>query len=176
MNRNIFRSLIICITMVSTVSYAEDINERFKNNGDGTVTDLELGLMWKICSEGQEWNTTVCEGTPLNIKNPVGKRVRYEYSSYDDWRIPTSYELESIVVCQHPKSNDDHDRDQYMGCRYNYMVPTILSSIFPNTRPVKYWTSTIISTGFYESVSFRTGSKYTDEVNDRYAVRLVRNL
>lgn len=176
MNTKILSLLVIGIIMTFSVSYAESKNERFKNNGDGTVTDLISGLMWQVCSNGQIWNGAVCEGTPSYISNSGIESIQYEYAGYDNWRMPASYELESIVVCLHPKTNDEHSRDQYKGCGSIYMVPTILSSVFPNTRPVKYWTSTISSMGYAESVSFRTGSKYIDEVNDRYAVRLVRNL
>jgi hypothetical protein len=176
MDTKIFRLLVIGVIIASSSSYADGDYQRFIKNGDGTITDLAAGLMWRVCSLGQMWNGAVCEGTPSNINNLMKKGADYHYAGYKNWRVPTSYELESIVVCLHPKTNYKYRRDQYKGCDSAYITPTILSKIFPNTRPVRYWTSTISSIGFAESVSFQTGSKYIDDIHDRYAVRLVRDL
>lgn len=174
MNRLIINFFISIMLIVSSVSYADNNGGDFKNNGDGTITDLKSGLMWKICSEGQEWNGVECDGVPFNTINTSTDEIKYEYAGYYNWRIPTAYELEAIVVCVHPKSKEEDYRDQYLGCNSDYKVPTIFSHIFPNTRPVKYWSSTISSLGYAESVSFRTGAKYIDRLSDRYSVRLVR--
>ncbi len=65
--------------------------ERFTDNGDGTVTDHERKLMWaKTDNQGdinwhqaQKW---VAFTFPLTLQ-----------TSYDNWRLPTLEELQSLV-------------------------------------------------------------------------------
>jgi len=38
--------------------------ERFTDNGDGTLFDLEPDLTWMRCSLGQVWTGKTCTGTP----------------------------------------------------------------------------------------------------------------
>ncbi len=35
---------------------------RYRDNGDGTVTDVETGLQWMRCSLGQKWKGSTCVG------------------------------------------------------------------------------------------------------------------
>lgn len=63
---------------------------RFSDNGDGTVTDHKTGLMWsKSDNQGNiSWHQAV-------------KWVKYTFadtiaSPYNDWRMPTLEELESL--------------------------------------------------------------------------------
>jgi hypothetical protein len=73
---------------------------RFIDNGDGTITDLETGLMWvkdgrsKGCNYGQglTWEKSVefCE--------------KLDYGGYKDWKLPNLKELQSIIVGRkHPR-------------------------------------------------------------------------
>ncbi len=58
----------------------------YQDNGDGTITDLNTGLMWQKSpvDEGISWQEAedYCENLEL--------------ADYDDWRIPTTKELFSI--------------------------------------------------------------------------------
>lgn len=58
----------------------------YTNNGDGTITDLNTGLMW-VQARGEQslWATAV--------SNAVNCRV----GGYSDWRAPTIKELYSLV-------------------------------------------------------------------------------
>jgi len=66
--------------------------DRFINNGDGTVTDQQLGLMWGTFDnqgdinwqEAKRWITFTF---PYTIEK-----------SYDNWRLPTIRELRSLYV------------------------------------------------------------------------------
>ncbi|KGE21536.1 fimbrial protein FimH [Leptospira interrogans serovar Lai] len=100
----------------------------FVDQGDGTIRDLNTGLLWAQCSEGQggvgcmfggigalEWNQARgnCNGKVL-----VPGRV---------WRLPNINELLSIIDYSDP----------------NPILPTIDTIFFPNTpNPSGYWTST----------------------------------
>ena len=65
--------------------------ERFTDNGDGTVTDHQLGVMWaKFDNQGDiDWRGAErwCRWGPPQI---IGK--------YDNWRMPTNEELKSLFV------------------------------------------------------------------------------
>jgi hypothetical protein len=66
--------------------------ERFTDNGDGTVTDHELGLMWAKTDNHGNINWIQAE-----------KWVKYTFpytleNKYDNWRLPTLAELQSILV------------------------------------------------------------------------------
>ena len=63
---------------------------RFQNNRDGTVTDLEHGLMWKqqdSYQERKEW--TNWEAAHLYVEE-INKK---KFASYGNWRLPTRKEL-----------------------------------------------------------------------------------
>lgn len=59
----------------------------FVDNGDGTVTDLATGLMWQQDDSqyGMIW------------RNALSYAENLDYADYDDWRLPTAKELQSIV-------------------------------------------------------------------------------
>jgi hypothetical protein len=67
-------------------------DDRFIDNGDGTVTDQKLGLMWSKMDNQGDINWIQAE-----------KWVRFTFpytlpKRYDNWRLPTLAELQSILV------------------------------------------------------------------------------
>jgi len=79
--------IVFFLVMVS-LAFA---GERFTDNGDGTVTDHQLGVMWaKYDNQGDiDWRGAerYCRWGPPQI---MGK--------YDNWRLPTMQELKSLYV------------------------------------------------------------------------------
>ncbi len=99
---------------------------RFVDNGDGTITDNQTGLMWEKktacgaqdlndphCVENRyAWSTSFLDpnGTlysdflvKLNSASPEIDSVTGELTEvYGDWRIPTRAELEGILVEPNP--------------------------------------------------------------------------
>ncbi len=66
---------------------------RFRDNEDGTVTDLKKKLMWKqidIYQEKKIWINWDDAQTYLENFN------KQAFASYSDWRLPTRKELESL--------------------------------------------------------------------------------
>ncbi|RJP66703.1 MAG: DUF1566 domain-containing protein [Ignavibacteriales bacterium] len=59
----------------------------FRNNGDGTITDVATGLMWM-----QNDN-----GTPILWENALSYAENFTYAGYSDWRLPDVKELQSII-------------------------------------------------------------------------------
>ena len=83
------------------------------DNGDGTVTDTNTGLMWQqdTAPGTYTWEQALsyCESSTL--------------AEYDDWRLPNRNELQSIVD-------------------YSSYDPSIDTAYFPNTESNLYWSST----------------------------------
>jgi len=81
--------MVTCILLIGTPAIAGD---RFTDNGDETVTDHQLGLMWaKTDNQGD-----------INWKQAT-QWVRYTFGDtlakrYDNWRLPTLSELQSLYV------------------------------------------------------------------------------
>jgi hypothetical protein len=58
----------------------------YQNNGDGTVTDLNTGLMWQQDPGGKK-----------SYDEAVSELDNFELAGYDDWRLPTIKELYSLM-------------------------------------------------------------------------------
>ncbi len=60
---------------------------KFKDNGDGTISDYATGLMWQKADDGKarDWKSALAYAEDLKL---AGK---------SDWRLPNAKELQSIV-------------------------------------------------------------------------------
>jgi hypothetical protein len=92
---------------------------RFVDNGDGTITDTKLGLMWPKETQSTA-NVTQYEAEKICAELRLG--------GYDDWRLPDVEELFQLA-----------DRT-----RRN---PAIDTEFFPDTHSDWYWTRTIYADG-----------------------------
>jgi len=70
---------------------------RFTDNGDGTVTDNLTGLIW--LKDANAGDGTETWANALSICNSLanGQQGLTDGSSAGDWRLPTRFELESLV-------------------------------------------------------------------------------
>jgi len=84
----------------------------FRDNGDGTVTDITTGLMWQQR-----------EGKAMTWEKALAYCENLDLAGYRDWRLPNIRELLSLV--------DDNRRE-----------PSIDTGYFPGCRPSIYWSST----------------------------------
>ena len=86
---SIMSILVICIFLTCAPVLA---GERFTDNGDGTVTDYELGVMWaKSDNQGNiDWIQA-----QLWVKYTFPDTLE---KKYDNWRLPTLTELQSLAV------------------------------------------------------------------------------
>ena len=108
MAKKIFTLMAIIITFSRVGVIAGD----FTDNGDGTVTDDNTGLMWQQTEAGSKnWEDAIiyCEGLSL--------------AGYTDWRLPNIKELRSII--------DDRIIDGAIETDY-----------FPDAHMSEYWSST----------------------------------
>lgn len=81
----------------------------FVTQGDGTVTHVPTGLMWKRCSEGQEWNGSTCTGSESSFdwQGALTHADEHSFAGHTDWRLPNVKEMKSIVErrCWRPAIN-----------------------------------------------------------------------
>jgi hypothetical protein len=117
------------------------------DNGDGTVTDTNSGLMWQQAEAGHmSWQEALayCEALEL--------------AGYDDWRLPNYNELLSIV---------DYEKTEF---------PSIDTDFFPDAIAFDYWSSTtyVVDTSKAWNVQFNGGSVYEDGKSGNNYVRAVR--
>ncbi|MDJ0722395.1 MAG: DUF1566 domain-containing protein [Desulfobacterales bacterium] len=90
--------LLKVLLVVSLMATAGSVlaEDRFVDNGDGTVTDLERGLMWaQTDNHGNiDWKQ-------------ADRWVRFTFpdtieARHGDWRLPTLDELKSLYVADNP--------------------------------------------------------------------------
>ena len=105
----------------------------FQNNNDGTISDLATGLMWQQTdnASGMDWEHALAYAQTQNAANYLG---------HNDWRLPNSKELQSIV---------DYTRSPYATNPAN--VGPAINALFSCTAITNdggkadypyYWTST----------------------------------
>jgi hypothetical protein len=150
----------------------------FVDNGDGTVTDNQTGLMWEKKSPSgtgdvhdvnnlYDWSIsgTAADGTLFtNFLARLNRDVSSNgnatcFANFCDWRIPTVVELQGILLAPSPCDTSP--------CIDPAFGPTNSQSYWSNSSPLSplsIW-----------SVSFSDGTKYSDGVrtNPHYA-RAVR--
>ncbi len=85
-----FTILLLAATVTLTGKAVAE--ERFHDNGDGTVTDRQHNLMWaQTDNHGDiDWKQA---GQWIRFTFPYTIQARYE-----DWRLPTLSELQSLYV------------------------------------------------------------------------------
>jgi len=157
--------------------------------GDGTVIDKDTGLHWMQCTLGQTWHGGTCEGETEEYKwyQALDVGNSYTYAGYSDWRVPTIYELNTLVYCSNGKSilyeegGSSSKNIGGWGCKSNsygkYKSPTISQSIFPNTPVSAVWSSSPIEnySDYAWYVGFDDGYTYNNIRTNSSHVRLVRS-
>lgn len=88
--------IVFILLSIGGISYSNTAvaGPRFTDNGDGTLTDHELGLMWaKSDNKGDiEWKQA-----EQWAKYYFAKNIK---SKYNNWRLPTIEELKSLYVAR----------------------------------------------------------------------------
>jgi uncharacterized metal-binding protein len=82
----------------------EYIQNDFRDNGDGTITDLATGLMWQKSGSSEYMSH---KDALVYIKKLNGKKLLFmgkKFAGYEDWRLPTVDELKSLFT---PKPMND---------------------------------------------------------------------
>ncbi len=154
--------------------------DRYRDNGDGTVTDVKTRLQWMRCSLGQTWRGGTCVGeakkhawqAALDAADTLNRQGGY--AGRQDWRVPTKEELLTLVYCSSGQPKTWNDTGQL--CRGDYERPTLYQSVFPNTPVELYWSSS--SYAYYPDfagvVNFSNGYVFAGNRSGGNHARLVR--
>lgn len=136
-------------------------DERFTDNGDGTVTDAGTRLMWKQCAEGLSGENCLTGAAYAYTWQEALQAAAdaAEFAGYTSWRLPNKNELESLV-------------------ERRCFEPAINATFFPNT-PLISWFWSSSPHAFHGTRAWGVDFSYVGEVNDEYTtsaghVRLVR--
>ncbi|WP_415238673.1 DUF1566 domain-containing protein [Seleniivibrio woodruffii] len=116
-----------------------------RDSETGIVTDNVTGLMWQdnVLSSSMQWETAIATCEDLSL------------GGYDDWRLPTIEEIESIID-------------------YGHYDPAI-DPIFVRTASNTYWSHTAHVNSFYAwRINFKNGFSSKDGKNGNNYVMCVR--
>jgi hypothetical protein len=150
----------------------------YVDNGDGTITDLNTGLMWeKKSGDGglhdkgnrYHWSGNRPEDTIWDWLDDVNAEGGTGFAGYNDWRIPNVKELQSII---------DYERFIFSvdpvfntGC-----APPCTVTTCSCTASARYWSAT--SSAEYRHyawiVSFYSGWAHIAAKSNVFRVRAVR--
>ncbi len=137
--------------------------DRFVDNGNGTVTDSITGLMWLRCPLGQAWNGETCTGNAARQTWQAALQAAdgLAFAGFTDWRMPNLKEIGAIVEqrCRNPATNE---------------------VLFPVTATESFWSSSpyagdIGNAGYAWTIDFRNGIDTIITKNTELPVRLVRD-
>jgi hypothetical protein len=138
----------------------ESANEAsFVLRPNGEVLHIASNLIFMRCSMGQTWDANTCVNEPnaLNWQQALSLSMQTDFNDSKNWRLPNVKELNVIAerACVRPAIND---------------------TVFPNTSPDDYWTSTpsILDTNAAWSVAFTNGNNSQRLKTRSLFVRLVR--
>lgn len=155
-----------CLLMLLTLAFTPTAHadtftptSDFTVNSDGTVYHKLTGLTWKRCAEGQTWTGSTCTGTDSSYTFDQAKALTSSFAGQTDWRLPTPWELATIVDYDIAPSG-----------------PKINGTIFPNTSSPYFWSGSP-DAGFWNGawgVYFGDGKVWSYERSLSLSVRLVR--
>jgi hypothetical protein len=89
------------------------VRPKYVDNGDGTVTDLNTGLMWQKTS-----------GDKVTYAEAVAGAEAFSLAGYDDWRLPSIKELYSLI------DFSGIDPSGWNGSDISSLVPFIDTGVF----------------------------------------------
>ena len=81
----------------------DGLQPNYQDNGDGTITDLNTGLMWM-----QDFTSDI------SLADAITSAEAHEHAGYDDWRLPSLKELYSLILFTGETGTDATDAVPYI--------------------------------------------------------------
>jgi hypothetical protein len=158
------------IANANTKAAARGTSCRFLDHGDGTVSDLDTGLMWEMKVEGAsclhcvddryEWDEAMADWIS-EVNGRLGNFGILEpgLGGHRDWRLPTTEELGTITLES-----------------FRCSVQPCIDPVFGTTQESLYWSATsfVDSSTLGHLVSFSDGGRYAWDRTFPWFVRAVR--
>lgn len=139
-----------------------DLQKRFVDNGDGTITDLETKLMWKQTDSFQDTSQWANWFKSQEYIRELGVK---KFAGHLDWRMPTLEEAESLYDDNH--SIQDMDR-----------MDIFISPVFSPGGGFTCWTSNELPHATAAIFYYRYGHANSNHKEDitKDSVRAVRDI
>ena len=139
-----------------------ELQERFIDNGNGTITDLETKLMWKQTDSYQDTSKWVNWYRAMEYLQELGIE---KFASYNDWRMPNLEEAETLYDENH--AIRDMDR-----------MDIFISSAFSPGGGFTTWTSNELPHATAAIFYYRYGHANSNHKEDitKDSVRAVRDV
>ncbi|MBI3188133.1 MAG: DUF1566 domain-containing protein [Gammaproteobacteria bacterium] len=119
------KSRYLMLLIVPLCMFTQYARADFRDNNNGTVTDLKSNLMWQKCSAPSA--AVTCGGvTPATYSwdNALAYCNALSFAGHADWRLPNVKELHSILDAGKNAS------------------PTINTGYFTDAQAAYYWSAT----------------------------------
>ena len=155
MSKSLTGLFIVILTSMAVFYDLALAEQRFIDHGNGTITDRKLGLMWAKTDNQTDifWN---------QIQSWLENEFPYSIPQlYDNWRLPTVLELQSLFV-ENPK---------YEGYRTDCGHPV---KVVPQIRLscILIWTSDT-ALGLPLAFNFNIGNAFTIDLHDNKGCRML---
>ena len=138
-------------------------DQRFVGHKNGTISDLETGLMWKASDSYLDLDKWVSWQEAKVFTSVINQE---QFAGYNDWRLPTRKEAASI-----------HDLSSPITDTYGDTV--YLPAVFPPGSGQTTWTKTLHKTDQSVAIRFNYFSgdhKFHKKGLRSHGVRPVRNI
>ncbi len=162
--QNKFAIRVVLAAIVALSAVAAIAQGRYQISADGReVEDRRSTLTWARCAEGMDWNGKICLGKLVQLPYPLALRHVADGASRGagGWRLPTVKELATLAQ---PREAD-----------VDAGIAAIDPAAFPNTPPLRFWTSSVAGPHYYMYVSFKDGESGENSRSMAAAIRLVRD-
>jgi hypothetical protein len=172
------------------------MEDRFVENGNGTVTDTCTGLMWQKMTaqpgstydpEGNgymTWKQALAYCSSLGVI--PGTDQRFDGAGYVDWRLPSVHELQLLIHYgkeELPHVYGLYNDDPKINVSWNQIADGFHIREYPDHSRYyeHYWSSTTVTPGtgnqtYAHTVEFTYGSSYWYTKDTSWYVRAVRTI
>jgi hypothetical protein len=135
----------------------------YVDNGDGTITDTNTGLMWEKKSDDgtiHDMKTTYSWDNSFAVH--IAGLNSASFAGHADWRMPDVKELQSIINYENvfPAVSPEFNN----GCALNCTVLTCSCTLAVVPGPI-YWSSTTYTNAPYAAFSVRFSDGYVNALN-----------